>query len=91
MHHVPISPDLPPDFFGCDRAELTPEQRAWWGRVFIRETVTDHVSGGRVFAVYRLDQSEGVGPTQHGVFTDKNKAMACASGIGDARPCMVFF
>jgi hypothetical protein len=91
MTDTPINPDLPFDFFDCDRADLTPEHRAWWGRVFIRETATDQFSGGAVFAVYRLDQAEGIGPTQHGVFIDKAKAVACARGIGNATPCMVFF
>lgn len=91
MVNVPMNPELPPRFFECDNENLTSEERAWSGRVFIRETPVSDIRGGAVYAVYRLDASTGVGPTRHGVFTSLEEASRKAGEVGDLKPIMEFF
>lgn len=91
MTPIRLNPELPPRFFECDNEELTPEERAWSGRVFIRETPTEATDSGAVYAVYRLDRSTGFGPTQHGVFTDLVQARQKARELGDLKSVIEIF
>lgn len=91
MTPIRLNPDLPPGLFECDNEDLTPEQRAWSGRVFIRETPAPDMDGGAVYAVYRLEASTGTGPTRYGVFTDLEAARQKAQAVGDLKLIMEFF
>lgn len=91
MTDIPLNPDLPSGFFECDNQNLTPEERAWKGRVFIRETRTSELSGGAVYAVYRLDAAEGFGPTRYDVCTTVAQAQSRARAVGDAKPVLELF
>lgn len=91
MMPIRLNPELPPRFFECDNENLTSEERAWSGRVFIRETPTSITDSGAVYAVYRLDASTGTGPTRHGVFASLDEARGKADEVGDLKSVMEFF
>jgi|AntRauTorcE11897_2_1112592.scaffolds.fasta_scaffold184995_1 hypothetical protein len=91
MTDIPLNPELPPHFFECDNESLTPQERVWVGRVFIRSTPTPETSSGAVYAVYRLAASTGFGPTRHGVFRELEQAREKARAVGDTKPMMEFF
>ncbi|WP_404369642.1 hypothetical protein [Marinobacter sp.] len=91
MTEIRLNPELPPRFFECDNEDLTPEERSWSGKVFIRETPAPDTDNGAVYAVYRLDASTGSGPTRYGVFTDLEQARKKARDVGDLKPIMEFF
>lgn len=91
MTFTRLNPELPSRFFECDNENLTPEERNWSGRAFIRETATTEIDSGAVYAVYRLDASTGNGPTQYGVFATLEEARCKASEVGDLKFVMEFF
>ena len=91
MTPIRLNPELPPGIFECDNEDLTPEERTWSGRVFIRETPAPDLSSGAVYAVYRLDASIGTGPTRYGVFLDLEQARQKARDVGDLKTIMEFF
>lgn len=91
MTEIPLNPDLPSGFFECDNQNLTPEERAWKGRVFIRETRTSEMPGGAVYAVYRLDAAEGFGPTRYDVCITLAQAQSRARAIGGAIQVLELF
>jgi len=91
MTTIRLNPDLPDRFFECDNEDLTPEERAWSGRVFIRETPAPETDNGAVYAVYRLDASVGTGPTRYGVFLELEQARQKARDVGDLKTIMEFF
>ncbi len=91
MSHTPMNPVLPLGFFECENEYLTPEQRQWVGRVFIRSTPAPETVSGAVYAVYRLDASTGFGPTSYGVFSALEQARAKARSVGNLKPIMEIF
>ncbi len=91
MTHTPLNPALPLGFFECENEDLTPVEREWVGRVFIRATPAPETDSGAVYAVYRLDASTGFGPSRYGVFTTAEQARRKAQAVGNLKPIMEIF